>query len=826
MSTAKGCHPLLKFVACCVLSRFYKDVKGKIMPLDPRYVIAPSLEQYYVDKDTGLPLANGVVTFYKDQARTELKPIFTISGSPPNYLYVQLPNPVTLSAVGTFQDGGGNNVIPYYFPYDDAGNVELYYITVYSEGAVLQFTREGWPNFSAGSSGEGSDNAVNYVPNGQFLLHNNIPASPPRLAGQISNPITFIAQGGWSFERPTGSIGTDFVLFPRYNAPINNPTANPRYAVRISTTVVGTGDLFKDLRLKFKDVNKFADTTQTFSFTAQTNTSDDLSLNIILIKNFGTGGSPSATTETVISTVMIGNTPSIVNQVINFGDNIGQSLGTNDDDFIQIAIRLPLAFIFDVTLTDVILTPGIVDITSFPQTTNSQFIYRTSGYMPPPNANGYDLYLPRIKTLEGERYDDSQIGQCVYQIRKNPLPGELRCDGSNYLYSGYSNDGIPYKRLGDVLLDGGNYPIFGTGANFVSSNIITNNLLTITTNTFGSATAATAATSGFTIVTRVTGNNYNVKGFNFGNGTIYIKNNIIGAVGIPAANTASPYLTVTDLRNVYQNLTGIKGSDSPGVSNSYEVFSVQVTNANVAIAGTYFTFSNTTTNYYVWFTVDGVGTDPAPASLTGIKIDLSASMDANGYANFIAETLGGHQVTTIVTTAATSITAGSYFTFSVNTTLINQNFYVWYIKDGVGVDPSPGGIGIPVNIVSADTNLNVATKTMQAINSFYVTVPDFRGEFIRIWNNGASNDPDIALRAFPYGQGQIAGDVIGSFQLDEIYSHSHYFYRRATPNPTVPPTINIPEFNTTQTFLNNWTFATGGSESRPINQYLNMFIKY
>jgi hypothetical protein len=310
------------------------------MALDPRYVIAPSLEQYYVDKDTGLPLANGEVTFYKDQARTELKPIYTISGSPPNYTYVQLPNPVTLSAVGTFQDGGGNNVIPYYFPFDDSGNVELYYITVYSEGAVLQFTREGWPNFSAPSSGEESSNLVNYVPNGQFLLHNNIPATSTTLAGQVTQPTTFIAQGGWSFDRPMGSTATDFVLFPRYNSPISNPTGSPRYAVRISTTVTGAGDLFKDLRLKFKDVNKFANSTQTFSFTGQTNTSTNLSLTILLIKNYGTGGSPED--STVIDTVMIQNSPSIINQVINFGDNIGKVIGPNNDDYIQIAIRLPL----------------------------------------------------------------------------------------------------------------------------------------------------------------------------------------------------------------------------------------------------------------------------------------------------------------------------------------------------------------------------------------------------------------------------------------------------------------------------------------------------
>jgi len=776
------------------------------MALDPRYVVAPSLEQYYVDKDTGLPLANGEVTFYKDQARTELKPIYTISGSPPNYTYVQLPNPVTLSAVGTFQDGGGNNVLPYYFPFDDAGNVELYYITVYSEGDVLQFTREGWPNFSAGGSGESNDSVVNYVPNGQFLLHNNIPATATTLAGQVNQPTTFIAQGGWSFDRPMASTATDFVLFPRYNSPISNPTGSPRYAVRISTTVTGAGDLFKDLRLKFKDVNKFANSTQTFSFTGQTNTSTNLSLTILLIKNYGTGGSPED--STVIDTVMIQNSPSIINQVINFGDNIGKVIGPNNDDYLQIAIRLPLSFIFDATFTDFILSPGIVEFTEFPQTTNSQFIYRTSGYMPPPNADGYDLYLPRIKTLEGEQYDDSSIGQCVWQIRKDPLPGELNCDGSNYLYTGYSAAGIPYKRLGDILLDGQTYPRFGTSVNFVSACRVNSPLFVLTTNTTGACTASSAGTSGFTVVTRVTGNNYNVTGYSFGASLIYIKQNVAGFVSGLDINTVAPYLGIGTVRNAV---------------NTFQIFSVQVNSLDNAIAGKYFSFSNTTTNYYVWFTVDGVGVDPAPVGKTGIKIDFFAAETSGFRAAFISEALGGHQITTVVPTAASSITAGSYFTFSVNNTIINPNYYVWYRKDGIGVDPSPGGIGIVVDILSADTATLVANKTVLAINTFYVTVPDFRGEFIRIWNNGAANDPNTSLRAFPYGQGQIAGDFIGTFQLDEIYSHNHNL-NVSTQNVTGSNLTTNAGNN--PTMQSNFISYTGGAESRSINQYLNMFIKY
>lgn len=777
------------------------------MPLDPNYIIAPSLEQYYVDKDTGLPLANGVVTFYKDQARTVLKPIYTISGSPPNYTYVQLPNPVSLSATGTFQDANGNNIIPYYFPYDESGNIELYYITVYSAGNVLQFTREGWPNFTKPhSENKKGSNLINYVPNGQFFLHNNIPATTTTLAGQITQPTTVIAQGGWSFDRPEDSKATDFVLFPRFNVPTSNSTSNPRYAVRISTTLASSNDLFKDLRLTFKDVNKFANTTQTFSFTGQTNTSTNLSLTILLIKNYGTKGSPEE--SMVIKTVMIQNAPSIINQTIEFGNNIGKNIGPNDDDYLQVVIRLPLSFIFDVTFTDFILTPGTVALTQFPQTTSTQFVYRISGHMPPPNADGYDLYLPRIKTLEGERYDHSQIGQCVFQVRKDPLPGELRCDGMSYPYHGYSKEGIPYKRLGDILLESGSYPKFGTGTHFVSAKVIPTNLLTITTNIAGAATETSPGTSGFTVTTRVVGNNYDVIGFNFGTDYFYIKQTFIGAVTEPLIRTAGPYLNIITLRNE---------------KSSIGVIYVQVTSADNGIAGKWFQFLNQKNNYGVWFTVDGKGTNPVPSTVTPIKIDLSASMDVNSRASFIAETLSGHQITTLVVTDASSITAGSYFQFSVHPS--SQNYYVWYRKDNKGVDPSPGGIGVVVDILSTDLQAEVQTKTAVAINKFYVTVPDARNQFIRIWNDGGVNDPDVTkLRGFPYGQGQISSDRIGSLQLDQIYLQDHHdrgiFGAPDAHSSHNSHDIKDNEFNAP----NNEDLR--GSESRTNNLFLNMFIKY
>lgn len=122
------------------------------MALDPQYIVPINLEEYFVNHDTGEPLANGTIEFWTDDDRTTPKDVFELTGAPPNYTYDALPNPLNLSAVGTPVDNSGNPVSIYYYPYDAFGNVELYYIVVKDSNGLVQFTREAWPNTVAGGS--------------------------------------------------------------------------------------------------------------------------------------------------------------------------------------------------------------------------------------------------------------------------------------------------------------------------------------------------------------------------------------------------------------------------------------------------------------------------------------------------------------------------------------------------------------------------------------------------------------------------------------------------------------------------------------------------
>mgnify|MGYP000585483965 FL=1 len=162
------------------------------MALDERFVVSSDIEQLYRDKDTGLPLANGKLKFYRDIARNEPKPVYQISGAPPNYTYVSMGSVIDLSAIGTVQNQGQDNEIIYWFPYDGTpddsqGNIDLYYVVCEDSAGTVQFTREGWPNVTAANSPQDqtNQNFENQISNPTF--------TNTFLNADIDNVFTFTA---------------------------------------------------------------------------------------------------------------------------------------------------------------------------------------------------------------------------------------------------------------------------------------------------------------------------------------------------------------------------------------------------------------------------------------------------------------------------------------------------------------------------------------------------------------------------------------------------------------------------------------------------------
>lgn len=201
------------------------------MALDERYITNTSLNQYLVNKDTGLPLSNGTLTFYRDLSRNTLKPIYQLTGSPPNYSYTALPNPLTLSSVGTIQNAGGDNEMLYYYPYDDEGNLDLYYIVAKDSGGNTQFTREAFPNIAA--TADPSDDiasVTNQLSNPQFsrVFTNEGLTTSYAVSGSA---LTFEFAPDWVFE--IEGTGTVTVSRTAVSGTLGIPTS-PSYYITVT----------------------------------------------------------------------------------------------------------------------------------------------------------------------------------------------------------------------------------------------------------------------------------------------------------------------------------------------------------------------------------------------------------------------------------------------------------------------------------------------------------------------------------------------------------------------------------------------------------------
>lgn len=129
------------------------------------------LQDYFVDNLNGQAMSGGVITCYRDNSRTTLKNWYYQTGAPGAYTYIPLPNPLTLSDVGTIQDNNRNDVIPFFYPYDenDPNTPQAYYVKVENQDGQLQFTRANFP-FNPTTAAPTVENSTNknLILNGEF----------------------------------------------------------------------------------------------------------------------------------------------------------------------------------------------------------------------------------------------------------------------------------------------------------------------------------------------------------------------------------------------------------------------------------------------------------------------------------------------------------------------------------------------------------------------------------------------------------------------------------------------------------------------------------
>lgn len=99
------------------------------------------------------------------------------------------------------------------------------------------------------------------------------------------------------------------------------------------------------------------------------------------------------------------------------------------------------------------------------------------------------------------------------------------------------------------------------------------------------------------------------------------------------------------------------------------------------------------------------------------------------------------------------------------------------------------------------------------------SLPDFRGRFKRIFDNGAGIDPNAASRT-DRGDG-TTGDNVGTLQADEFKSHTHA-YGNTNQSTGTSGSSSVKDADNSGSIA---TSATGGSETRPVNIYVMQIIK-
>lgn len=202
------------------------------MTINTLYVPFSNLPSVFLDKDTGLPLAAGVVKFYRDSQRVTPKQVYMISGISPNYTFAAMGTQLTLGINGGFVDGSGNAFIPYAYPYDNEGALDLYYITVESSGGVAQETIDACPYVQASViPPEQRSNTDNELSNPQFVEINFPQSGSTTLSVTGTDTVTSVAPD-WDII----TTGTGTLELERLEPVAVNVPTNPPYSLRINAS--------------------------------------------------------------------------------------------------------------------------------------------------------------------------------------------------------------------------------------------------------------------------------------------------------------------------------------------------------------------------------------------------------------------------------------------------------------------------------------------------------------------------------------------------------------------------------------------------------------
>lgn len=219
-------------------------------------------------------------------------------------------------------------------------------------------------------------------------------------------------------------------------------------------------------------------------------------------------------------------------------------------------------------------------------------------------------------------------------------------------------------------------------------------------------------------------------------------------------NGIIPTITITNgiTSNTYKFVLGVN-----------QVINV-TTVADVAgnLAGKYFTFwnANNTIEYYVWYSVSGVGTDPMLSGLTPIPVDINTNDSAN----------------TIALKTSNNI---NVYSFDFSSGESTNNIIITNTNEGISNAPGNGTSGFTTSVTTAGNGANPATN--QVLLSDVTSPAQAVDQTARSLVNIINLNPNESVYAF-YLTG--VNGVPGQIQLESRTLNNMPFYILANDTNT------------------------------------------
>lgn len=730
----------------------------------------------------GNPASGGTITYYKASNHAILKNIYQDAA-----LTIPWENPIPLSSIG--QPELRNTLI-----YLDSD--EPYYIEFQDQYANNLNDYNDYPYPSALNPITNDQGIQNFVPNPSFAFSYPIPSLIAATPFQI-------APGDWWFEKNNQSA-TDAISFAPFSPGQTFIPGNPIAQFAYNCTVGGSAETTKIVYVKYYNVETFSGSQLSADIYMASETNSEVDL--VVIQNFGTGGSDQVITN--ISAFSLSSTNT--NYTASFTVPSIEGLTVGAGSYVLIGISLPLNRVCNFQLSPMAIYEGEQDILyrEVPQSVIKNQCF-ASQY---PIVNTAMLGL--VNPADGEYVQilPKNSFTAIWRAKAGPvsiLPysgvdvGTLACDGTGIWSQDYYN--LCQKISTNWGLD---------SQGFLSSSPL---CITVTSPKFT---------------------------HDIINKSVDISSNL------PVFFVADG---VTSGPGGYPPTTCIFGKSASLIPQSSYFF----------ISGT--NSPSGQTDYYVWFNISSLGIDPSIAGRTGVEVDLvgnetpsevnalilaallatthfidsaipsneiisytviggvvSPGSDVNtGFA--VSQNAGGSdfpsQISIVFNNATTSL-AGKYLFLNSTAT----SYCIYYSLNNQTPPPNVSGKKfVKVIFTGSETATQLAALTALQLYNARVVLPTTQGLFIRGWANGnATYDPDTNARlCIPGSIGGAYGDNIGSYQVSQNLSHLHT-YNQATG--TAPQSGSATPCLTTNSSQN--TGASGGNQSNPNNIYMQFVINY